>query len=134
MKRTLAASVGLVAVSLAVGGCSGAGAGAGAVQEARGTTAMVASAPSSVAMEALISGTLTLTDTGCFAVTYPLQFPFGSQIGDDGTEVTVPGLLPLHVGDEISGGGGYLHLTEVDPACIADNEYDEYAVWQTLDE
>ena len=139
MKRTLAASVGLVAVSLAVVGCSGAGAGAGAVQEARGTTAMVASEPSSVAMEALISGTLTLTDAGCFAVasggmTYPLQFPFGSQIGDDGTEVTVPGLLPLHVGDEISGGGGYLHLTEVDPACIADNEYDEYAVWHTLDE
>ncbi len=77
------------------------------------------------------------TGAGCFAltsgeVTYPLQFPFGTQLSDDGTEVAVPGLPSLRIGDEISGGGGYMHLTDVDPACIADNEYNEYATWQTV--
>lgn len=98
---------------------------------------MVAGSQPSAVMDALISGTLTTTEAGCFAltsdgVTYPLQFPFGTRLSEDGTEVTVPGLPSLRAGDEISGGGGYLHLADVDPACIANNEYDEYAVWQTL--
>lgn len=100
-------------------------------------TIMVEGSRPSGVMEALILGTLTLTEGGCFAVaaggvTYPLQFPFGTRLSDDGTEVAVPGLPALRVGDEISGGGGYLHLTDVDPACAAENEYEEYAIWQTV--
>lgn len=136
MMRAFPASLGLATLSLLVTGCSGAG--TGAVQQAQGVTAMVAGSQPSAVMDALIFGTLTITEAGCFAVmsgevTYPLQFPFGSRLSDDGTEITVPGLPSLHEGDEISGGGGYLHLTDVDPACIAENEYDEYAIWQTVD-
>lgn len=135
MKRVLAVSLGLATVLSLVVGCSS----ASPVQQAQGVTAMVASDRPSAVMQAEISGTLTLTDSGCFAVTsggitYPLQFPFGSQLSKDGAEIMVPGLLPLRVGDEISGGGGYLHLSDVNAACVADNEHDEYAVWQTVND
>lgn len=135
VKRIIPAALVLAALSLLIAGCSG----ERALQRAQGVTAMVAASRPSAGMDALISGTLTITDAGCFAVrsggvTYPLQFPFGTRLSDDGIEVSVPGLPSLRVGDEISGGGGYLHLTEVDPACIADNEYDEYAIWQTVSE
>ncbi|RKT36905.1 hypothetical protein DEU34_1435 [Microbacterium sp. AG1240] len=88
-------------------------------------------------MEALITGTLTTTRSGCFAVTsggiiYPLQFPFGTVLSDDGHTVQVPGLEPLELGDSIQGGGGYVELDAVSPDCEADNEYKQYAVWQTL--
>lgn len=133
VKRIVPAALSLATLSLLLAGCSG----ESALQRAQGVTAMVAGSRPSAGMDALISGTLTTTDAGCFAVTsggvtYPLQFPFGTRLSDDGTEVSVPGLPSLRVGDEISGGGGYLHLTDVDRACIADNEYDEYAIWQTV--
>lgn len=133
VKRIVPAALSLATLSLLLAGCSG----ESALQRAQGVTAMVAGSRPSAGMDALISGTLTTTDAGCFAVTsggvtYPLQFPFGTRLSDDGTEVSVPGLPSLRVGDEISGSGGYLHLTDVDQACIADNEYDEYAIWQTV--
>ncbi len=135
VKRIIPAALGLAMLSLLLAGCSG----ESALQRAQGVTAMVAGSRPSAGMDALISGTLTITDAGCFAVTsggvtYPVQFPFGTRLSDDGAEVSVPGLPSLRVGDEVSGGGGYMHLTDVDPACIADNEYDEYAIWQTVSE
>lgn len=133
MKRIVVVSLILTSLSLAVVGC----AGERPVQQAGGVTAMVAQERSSAGMAAQISGILTTTDTGCFAVTiddvtYPLQFPFGTRLSDDGAEVAIPGSTPLRVGDRIDGGGGYVHLTDVPVECIPDNEYDEYAVLQTL--
>jgi hypothetical protein len=133
VKRVSSVALCMAMVLLVAVGCS-----AGTtVQRADGIRAMVAGSQPSAVMEALISGTLTITDSGCFAVTsggvtYPVLFPFGTRLSEDGAEVAVPGVPPLSVGDEISGGGGYVHLTDVDPACRADNEYDEYAVWQTV--
>ena len=133
VKRIVPAAIGMATLSLFVVGCSG----ERGVQQAQGVTAMVAGSSPGAAMDALISGTLRITDAGCFAVssggvTYPLQFPFGTRLSDDGTEVAVPGLASLRAGDELSGGGGYLNLMDVPSVCIADNEYDEYAVWQTV--
>ncbi|WES63943.1 hypothetical protein P0L94_15925 [Microbacter sp. GSS18] len=133
MNRLAAVPLTLATISLLVVGCSG----ESPVQQAGGVTAMVAQERSDAGMAAQISGTLTTTDSGCLAVaiedvTYPLQFPFGTRLSDDGAEVVVPGLSPLHVGDHIEGGGGYIHLTDVPDECIADNEYAEYAIWQSL--
>jgi len=46
----------------------------------------------------------------------------------------VLGVRPsIAAGDRIDGGGGYAHLDDVPDECIANNEYDEYAIWQTVD-
>ena len=125
----------IAGIAISITACSG----APSAQEADGNTLMAASTPPDAVMEALITGTLTTTESGCFAVasgdvTYPLQFPYGTVLSDDGRTVKVPGHQPLEVGDEIRGGGGYVHLDTVPAGCEAQNEYDEYAVWQTLDD
>ncbi|MCR2812796.1 hypothetical protein [Microbacterium sp. zg.Y1084] len=107
VKRIVPAAVGMATLSLFVVGCSG----ERGVQQAHGVNAMVAGSGPGAAMDALISGTLRITDAGCFAVssggvTYPLQFPFGTRLSDDGTEVAVPGLASLRAGDEISAAVG----------------------------
>lgn len=89
-------------------------------------------------MEAMITGTLTLTESGCFALEdsdgtiLPMLFPFGTRLSVDGETIHVPGLSPLRVGDDVEGGGGYLSLTEPLPACPADNPSNEYVFWQTV--
>ncbi|WP_424464415.1 hypothetical protein [Pseudoclavibacter helvolus] len=62
-------------------------------------------------MEANIGGTLGLNEGGCWIVIQGeyrtlLQFPFGSQLTQDGLSVDVPGVGTVGVGDTISGGGG----------------------------
>ena len=133
MKRLFLAAVSLATAAVVLVGCGS----SDAVQQAEGVTVMVLASQPSAVMDALITGTLTITDSGCFAVTngdttYPLQFPYGTRLETSGDAVTVPGLPPLREGDQIRGGGGYLHLSDVPPECAADNEYDEYAVWQTV--
>ena len=137
MRRRIVAAVGAATLAVALVACDG----TAAVQQANGVTAMVSASRPNAVMDALIVGTLTITDSGCFAVTngettYPLQFPYGSRLdtGGDTASVTVPGLPPLREGDAIRGGGGYLPLSDVPPACVADNEYDEYAIWQIVPE
>jgi hypothetical protein len=125
---TFAASAAVVGVTA----CS-----ATAVHESEGTTLMAAGGPATAAMEALIVGTLTITEGGCIALrtdadTYPLQFPHGTRLSDDGTSVMVPGLDPLELGEAIRGGGGFVELADVPAACESQNEHGQYAVWQTL--
>ena len=110
-RRTLIAGSVLAAVALSLVACSH----GVATQRANGLTLMVPALPPSAVMEALISGTLAPNDSGCFTVesdgvTYPLQFPYGTELSGEGETLHVPGVPVLKVGDAIRGGGGYVHL------------------------
>jgi hypothetical protein len=107
------------------------------VQRAQGVTAMVSAATPSAVMEASFTGTLTTTDQGCLAVsvgetTFPLKFPAGSRLSDDGQMIDVPGFGSVSSGELVEGGGGYLALDGVPDECAPGGEPVESIVWQSL--
>lgn len=106
-----------------------------AVQRAEGVTLLAADERPDAVMDAQIIGTLTVAESGCLALaadggSYPLEFPFGSRLDDDGGSVEVPGLGTLRLGDEIAGGGGYVAVPDAPEECRLGPEF---AVWQTVD-
>lgn len=106
------------------------------VQRAQGVTAMVSTA-TPAAMQASFAGTLTTTDQGCLAVsigetTFPLEFPAGSRLSDDGQTIDVPGFGSLSSGEPVEGGGGYLTLDGAPDECAPGGEPVESIIWQSL--
>lgn len=123
-----------LAVGVGTAGCIGGASTAPAVQRANGTILLAAHAHPESGMDAQIAGTLILTDSGCLAVTsgadsYVLEFPFGTELADDGESVNVPGLGIVHIGDEIAGAGGYIDVPGAPEECRTGREF---AVWQRV--
>lgn len=84
------------------------------VQRAGGSVILV-SAEVDGGMDALMSGVIVRTETGCLALDGPAQpvlWPHGSTLSEDGTSVDVPGFGVVAVGDEVWSGGGNVHGAE----------------------
>lgn len=97
---------------------------------------MISTETPDLVMQAAFGGTLTVTDRGCWAVdggdwTYPVEFPLGSRLSEDGGTVTVPDLGALAPGDRVEGGGGYLVLEDVPEECSPDGVPVESIIWQS---
>ncbi|NQX13309.1 hypothetical protein HQQ80_16910 [Microbacteriaceae bacterium VKM Ac-2855] len=138
MRRTFVLTAGAATLAAALVGCDASDGSDASVQRGRDVTAMVESTAPSFVMQAIVAGSLTVTDTGCFALdsggtVRPVQFPFGTRLGDDGETVLVPGLEPIRVGDDVSGGGGYMDLENAPAECESTSEGGDSAIWQTVD-
>lgn len=111
----------IVAVLLGVLVLTGCSAGSGYVVDdtADGVLVSAASSPD-VQMQALISGELTITASGCFGVgDAPAIFPVGTVRDGDGLDV--PGLGSIDLGDSVEFGGGFVPITDGIPEeCTAD--------------
>ncbi len=131
MRRVVAGGV----LVLGLTGCGLWGSATPAEQRAGGSILLAAPSDPGDVMDAQILGTLTRTDEGCLALAsewgdvYVLQFPFGSELSDDGESVVVPGLGTLREGDRIDGGGGYIDVPDAPEECRIS---EEFAVWQTV--
>ena len=92
-------------------------------------------------MDALVVGALTAAD-GCVLLeqdgsSYPVVWPSGTSVaGTDPLVLELPSGDQLTLGDQVTGGGGYLspdHVgIDVPDACL--NEFDEVAVFNPHDD
>lgn len=86
-------------------------------------------------MAALIEGRLTLSQ-GCLLVhEFPVVWPFGSTWNSESQTVRLSDGQVVAVGDRVSGGGGYLYLSDLDTglaealAGCPTNKYSEVATF-----
>jgi hypothetical protein len=103
---------------LVLTGCS---AGSGYVVDESGDGVLVSAASSpDVQMQALISGELTITASGCFGIgDTPAIFPVGTVRDGDGLDV--PGLGNIDLGDAVEFGGGSVPISDGIPEeCAGD--------------
>lgn len=139
MGRHLLLSGAAAAVCLVAVGCSGP-ADARVIERDGVTTMVIAGAPEDGGEDALIAGTLTVTENGCVAVVtqaddYVLAWPPGTELTtDDGVPaIHVPDVGTIGVGEELSAGGGYhqppgsSRMPEIPDRCVA-SEDDEIAI------
>lgn len=134
MQRALGVVVFFLVAGAAIAGCNMGVSATPFEQRANGTILLAATVQPEGMMDAEIAGTLTRTDSGCLALaseteSYVLQFPFGTELADDGESVNVPGLGVVHIGDEIAGGGGYIDVPGAPEECRTSREF---AVWQQV--
>jgi hypothetical protein len=92
---------------------------------------LVVSRDSDARMQALVSGTVGVTDTGCIALDDAvLVAPEGSTISADGETVSLTGVGEFRLGDSLPGTGGGWTVWGDDGAGFGDCGSGEYAVLQ----
>ncbi|WP_454778459.1 hypothetical protein [Georgenia muralis] len=89
------------------------------VVRAAGTTALISAEVDSV-MDALLSGVVVRTNSGCLALEdpageLPVLWPHGTTVSADGRSVEVPGFGRVTVGDMVWSGGGFTTGEQIAP-------------------
>ena len=107
--RVLAALALLAAGTTPLAGCGG-----GVAVTDGGPAVLVTDAGFLTGDEALIRGTLAVTDAGCIGITdtqgdtYPTIWPRGTRLVDGvETAIDIPGVGVTRLGDDVDGAGGY---------------------------
>ncbi|MDQ1126229.1 hypothetical protein QE428_001262 [Microbacterium sp. SORGH_AS 505] len=112
-RRRIAMSGLLVIGATTLAGCAG-----GVTVNDDSSVAIVTDAGFLTGDEALVQGTVSITEGGCVGITdsqgdtYPTVWPTGTRLvhGSD-SAIEIPGLGVRQLGDEVSGSGGYYAVT-----------------------
>ena len=109
MSRRFVGVIVILAAATVLTGCA-----AGVTVTGSGSPALIIDDGFLTGDQALIQGTLAVTESGCVGIagaggeTYPAVWPRGTALlsGPD-TAIHVPGVGAVRIGDEVEGAGGY---------------------------